>query len=108
MFLSYYNDSDENVSVKVNSAKIKALIWSTMIVTYRIIDIPFFYCAFFLGAKQRTKRVRDTQIDYENVEVPMNTEPRDSEPIPVEKLKWYTQSNSDLILRQYEVCSCRC
>ena len=56
-----------------------------------------------VGGKKRSTKGRDTEIDYENVTLPINGDSCNSEAIPVEKLKWYTKSNADLITRQYEV-----
>ena len=56
-----------------------------------------------VGGKKRSTKGRDTEIDYENVTLPLNADSCNSEAIPVEKLKWYTKSNADLITRQYEV-----
>ena len=59
--------------------------------------------AYNVGGKKPSTKGRDTEIDYENVTLPLNGDSCNSEAIPVEKLKWYTKSNADLITRQYEV-----
>ena len=52
-------------------------------------------------SRRQKAYTRDTQIDYENVSLPAS---RYSDAIPVEKLKWYTESNVELISHQYKVC----
>ena len=50
------------------------------------------------GGGKRARRNLDN--DYENMCLQSSNT---SEAIPVEKLRWYTLSNSDLIYKQYEV-----
>ena len=64
----------------------------------------FFVNIAATDSRRQKAYTRDTQIDYENVSLPVKPASRYSDAIPVEKLKWYIESNAELISHQYKVC----